>query len=396
MDLFVNIIEVVQLLLLIYLGFAAIYIFIYAVAGLFRRNLKLNLNTDKRKIAVLIPAYKEDQVILEVAEDALKQDYPQDHYDVVIIADSFKPETIKELNKLPIVVIQVDFEVSTKSKALNKAMAMLPDDYYDIAVILDADNLMEKNFLTRINACFSNNFNVVQGHRMAKNLNTPFAILDAISEEINNHIFRLGHRALGLNSALIGSGMGFNYDFFKNIMSKVKAVGGFDKELEVLMAEDRIKVEYDQQAYVLDEKVQKSEVFYKQRKRWISAQLVYFRKFFFRSFLHFIRKGNIDYFNKALQFILPPRILLIGFSAMLTILSVIFQEIFYSSSWIALMSMIILSLLLSVPVKYYNKQTLSAVMLLPKGFMLMFLSLITSKGANKRFIHTEHTSSGRQ
>jgi hypothetical protein len=49
----------------------------------------------------------------------------------------------------------------------------------------------------------------VQGHRTAKNTNNSWAILDAISEEINNNIFRKGHRVLGLSSAIIGSGMAF-------------------------------------------------------------------------------------------------------------------------------------------------------------------------------------------
>jgi cellulose synthase/poly-beta-1,6-N-acetylglucosamine synthase-like glycosyltransferase len=42
-----------------------------------------------QKIAVLIPGYKEDGVIIEVAT-ALQQEYPSNLYDVVIIADSFK------------------------------------------------------------------------------------------------------------------------------------------------------------------------------------------------------------------------------------------------------------------------------------------------------------------
>ena len=72
-----------------------------------------------------------------------------------------------------------------------------------------------------------------QGHRIAKNVNNSFAILDAISEEINNLIFRKAHRVVGLSSALIGSGMAFDYKIFKKEMKDIKAIGGFDKELEM-------------------------------------------------------------------------------------------------------------------------------------------------------------------
>ena len=112
-------------------------------------------------MAVLIPGYKEDAVIIEVAREALKQNYPSNEFDVVIIADSFRSETLKELAKLPIRLIEVSFDVSTKSKALNKAMEELGDNY-EIAVVLDADNIMAVDFLTRINQAFENGFMVVQ------------------------------------------------------------------------------------------------------------------------------------------------------------------------------------------------------------------------------------------
>ena len=174
------------------------------------------------------------------------------------------------------------------------------------------DNVMAVDFLTKINGSFGHNYLAVQGHRTAKNLNTSLAILDAISEEINNHIFRKGHRVLGLSSAIIGSGMAFRYDYFKQLMSTVTAVGGFDKEIELKMLKAGHKIAYLDDAFVYDEKVQKAEVFSNQRRRWLSAQLHYFRLYFWNSFRDLLFKGNLDYFDKAIQFIQPPRVLLLG------------------------------------------------------------------------------------
>jgi len=212
MELIYLLIHIIECTLFIYLGLSAIYILVFAVANVIKpRRKSIPQKPDKfRKYAVLIPGYKEDNVICEVAIEALNQDYPKEYYDVVIIADSFLPETIEKLKLLPIKLIEVVFEKSTKSKALNKAMEILGDNY-DVALVLDADNIMETDFISKINNAFDNDFQIVQGHRVAKNTNTSFAILDAISEELNNHIFRKGHRALGLSSALIGSGMAFNY-----------------------------------------------------------------------------------------------------------------------------------------------------------------------------------------
>lgn len=206
--------NIIQVILLSLLGLATLYIFIFAVAGVFYKE-KTTVKADRhRKFAVLIPGYKEDEVIVEVAKSALLQEYPMGLFDVVVIADSFQPETLAELSTLPVKLIEVSFDKSTKSKALNKGMATLTSNY-DIAVILDADNIMAPDYLMKINAAFSQGAFAVQGHRTAKNQNTSWAVLDAASEEINNHIFRKGHRVLGLSSAIIGSGMAFHYDFSK-------------------------------------------------------------------------------------------------------------------------------------------------------------------------------------
>lgn len=397
MEIVKSIVTLVEFILIIYLGFATVYVFIFAFASIFPHRQKTPANTLDRKFAVLIPGYKEDAVIVDVAKEALKQDYPIDKYDVVVIADSFQSETLKKLAALPIKLIEVSFDVSTKSKALNKAMADLGENY-EVALILDADNVMAPNFIRKVNQAFDNGFTVVQGHRAAKNTNTSFALLDAISEEVNNYIFRKGHRVLGFSSALIGSGMAFDYAFFKSTMANVNAIGGFDKELELTLLRDGNKIEYVHDALVLDEKVQKSEVFEKQRKRWLSAQFVYFGRYFFPGVYHLLFKGNIDFFDKVYQMVSPPRVLLIG---LVTILTAFYgmiawllpnNEFLYITinQWWIVFVLMVLSFMFSIPRKFYNTKTLVAIFTLPKAFFLMFISLFKLKGANKRFIHTEH------
>lgn len=391
------IVNIVEIIVFIYFGFAAFYVLLFAFAGVLPLRAQKPEQKKIRKMAVLIPGYKEDAVIVSVAKDALKQDYPKESRDIVVIADSFQQETLDELRTLPIKVVEVSFDVSTKSKALNWAMAEIGDNY-DVAVILDADNMMEVSFLSKINDAFENGFMIVQGHRVAKNTNTSFAILDAISEEVNNHIFRKGHRKLGLSSALIGSGMAFNYVFFKETMANVKAIGGFDKELELKLLRDKNKIEYLHNAFVFDEKVQKSEVFARQRKRWLSAQFVYFQLYFFSGLYHLIAKGNIDFFDKVYQMVSPPRVLLVGLVTIITAIYVAIGFIFpemdflnYSMKhWLLVWGMVIVAFLLSIPGKFYTIKTLHAVLTLPKAFFLMFFSLFKLGGANKKFIHTQH------
>lgn len=391
MKTFFQIINIIQIIIFVYLSISSLYFFIFSFASLFTRKKTFPKLEKKLKFAVLIPGYKEDNVIVDVAKNALKQNYPHNLFDVVIIADSFKSETLAELKKLPIITIEVAFKKSTKSKALNKAMSQLTKDY-DVAIILDADNIMEQDFIEKINNAMLAGNTIIQGHRTAKNLNSSFAILDAVSEEMNNNIFRKGHRNLGLSSAIIGSGMAFKYNFFKALMKNITAIGGFDKEIELKVLKDRYKIEYLENAYVYDEKVQKSEVFSNQRRRWLSAQIHYFRKDFLDALWHLLSKGNIDYFDKALQFILPPRILLIGIIFIICIFSLFLNPFSFTIAWLITLTVCIITFLFSIPKKFYNSKTLKAILSLPKGFILMLLSLLNIKGANKKFIHTEHSS----
>jgi cellulose synthase/poly-beta-1,6-N-acetylglucosamine synthase-like glycosyltransferase len=392
---YILIFNTLQILILTILGLSTFYIFLFSFGGLFYKQHPYRKAVRNRKIAIFIPGYKEDDVIVEVAKAALKQSYPSELYDVIIIADSFQPETISKLRELPIKVIEVKFEKSTKSKALNKAMSQL-EDQYEIAVILDADNVMANDFLAKVNGTFELNLMAVQGHRTAKNMNTSLAVLDAISEEINNHIFRKGHRVFGLSSAIIGSGMAFRYEYFKQLMLTVTAVGGFDKEIELKMLKAGYKIAYLDDAYVYDEKVQKADVFSNQRRRWLSAQLHYFRQDFFSSLRDLFLKGNIDYFDKAIQFIQPPRILLLGavlfFGTLFLIANFILHDRLLFGLWGAVIIYCVLAFLFAVPRAFYNLRTAKALMSLPKGMMLMMGSLLKIKGANKQFIHTKHTS----
>ncbi len=382
--------HIIELVIFLYLAFTDIYLFLFAFSGLFPLKRKSRKPDKKRKILVLIPGYREDAVIIEVAKEALQQDYGTKNYDVVIIADGFLPETIEKLKQLQVRVVEVQLEFSTKSRALNAALEQTPD-IYDVAVVLDADNVMAKDFLTRINTAFCDGYLAVQGHRVAKNLDTPFAILDAVSEEMNNHIFRKGHRVLRLSSALIGSAMAFDYRYFKKMMKQVEVVGGFDKELEVRLLHKRHKIEYLPEAYVYDEKVANVKVFTKQRRRWLSAQIHYFGKSFLPALRDLVLHGNIDFFNKALQFILLPRIMLIS---LLFVLAIIYYFAAPLTSFYLALSLFVMGVLvflLSIPRYFYNFRTLWAITRLPLGIVMMFASLLNLKGSNKEFLHTKHT-----
>jgi cellulose synthase/poly-beta-1,6-N-acetylglucosamine synthase-like glycosyltransferase len=383
------------LILLLFLGLTAIetiYLFVFVVAARLGR-LPAPASPVKpalHRIAVLLPAYKEDMVIIDSAQQALLQDYPGDAYDVIVIADSLKPSTLKKLEALPIQVIEVSFDVSTKAKALNDALTRLKPEY-DVALVLDADNVMAPDFLQRINMAFNGGWKAIQGHRVAKNINTSVAILDAVSEEINTYIFRRGHRILGLSASLMGSGMAFDFALFKQYMSQINTTGGFDKELEMRLILDRIPINYLEDALCYDEKVQSSAVFERQRTRWIAAQLKYLRRNFMSGLIQLF-KGNIDYFDKVFMTMLFPRVILLGFLSISALLSLLMAS--YSLLLFAIAQLFVLSLsfYIATPSSLLERLTYKEIRQVP-GLFLRFLRAATRIGeASKSFINTPHTT----
>lgn len=382
---------IIEFVLLSYFAYVSLYSFVLSIAGLYYRWPHAPQASFLRRVAVLIPAYKEDHVITGVAEQALRQNYPADLFDVIVVADSLKPSTLQKLRALPVRVIEVSFEKSTKVKALNSAMTQLGEGY-DCALILDADNVMERNFIRKMNDLFDIGYSAIQARRDPKNENTSMAVLDGVSETINNFIYRQGNVALGLSSSLSGSGMMFDYAIFRDILGRMDSIGGFDRELELRLLQHGIKVYFARDVVVYDEKVANDQVFERQRRRWISSHFFYLRKYFNEGWRE-LMKGNVSFFNSAvLRNIQLPRLLNLGMLASIVLLSMIFARYvtIHPIVWAALFAMNIAAMLFAIPRRFYTLKLFKSVLLIPRLFLRMFLLLFRLKGANKNFIHTPH------
>ena len=366
-----------------------LFILIYSLAGIFPYNplKKVAGEVPYSRIKVFIPGYKEDRIIVDTAQKALDQSYPKEYYEVVVLADSFNSKTLQELRKLDVTVLEVRFENSTKAKSLNKGLEYAAPSSPDLAVILDSDNIMSQDFLEKINKAYQSGHKVIQGHRTAKNQQTSFALLDAINEEIGNSIFRKGHRVLGVSSALIGSAMAFDFNYFKALMADIEDVAGEDKLIELKVLKERQLIEYLPGAYVYDEKVSTASNFSKQRTRWVGAQFYFFRKYFFDGLKELLLRGNFGYFDKVFQMFLIPKVLLIGLLGVCGVLSM-FDLIHEAWLWLAIAYFV--GLLLAVPRRYYNRRLLIAIANVPKAVLFMMLAILRiDKSTASKFEVTE-------
>jgi len=390
MDIIKFIIAIITTVLFVYLGVYSLYLFIFSVTGKIIKVKKPPISKALSKFVIYICSYKEDEIILNSAAAAITLDYPKDLFHICVIADSLQPETITKLKRLPIQVVEVVFESSTKSKALHKAIENTNGNF-DAAIVFDIDNIAAPDFLHQINNYLQAGNRVVQGHRVAKNTNTSIAVLDAISEEINNHIFRKSQRVFNLSAAIIGSGMALEYKLFKDIMFQIDAVGGFDKEMGLLLTHAKIGVAYAEDALIYDEKVSNPEVFKKQRRRWLSAQFNLLKKYGSTGFAELFKHGNFDYFNEIYQTAILPRVLMLGLMPFMLLFSLLTPGMGPSwQMWLTATACCYTGILIAIPAAFFNDKLLGAVLKIPKIFFTMFLLLFKLKGANKKFIHTPH------
>lgn len=381
------ILTIIDNIIYLFFIFSITYLFIFALFSLRKRTINYSPATKKQRFLVLIPAYREDNVILQSVCSLLEQNYPKEKYDIIVISDQMQEDTLEKLDMLSIRVVHVLEKDSTKTKALQCAMAQFDKNTYDVVILLDADNIVNPDYINKINDAYYSGGMAIQTHRLAKNLNTHTAILDAISEEINNSIFRKGHVRLGFSSALIGSEMAFEFNWFKDNILKLGHVG-VDKQLEVLLLKQRIFIEYLEDVYTFDEKVETSSKFYNQRRRWLATQTKNLR-ISCGDLPYAIFSGNWDYCDKIIQWMMPPRVMLLG---LLVIIALAWTFFNWSTSikwWVALL-ILLLTFCISIPKYLLNSKSQKALIMLPFLFILMVFNHFRIRGASKKFIHTEH------
>ena len=343
-----------------------------------------SLKDQKAKFLILYPAYKEDKVIINAVEQFLMQEYPSDLYTVAVISDHMQPETNEYLRNLPIRLLTPSFEKSSKAKAMQYAIIEVQGDF-DNVVILDADNVVRPDFLSQLNILCSV-YDVIQCHRCAKNANNDVAVLDGASEEINNTIFRKAHNRLGLSSALIGSGMCFDYELFKKNVFMLKTAGE-DREMEALLLQQEVYIKYAPDIHVFDEKVSSQDNFQRQRMRWMTAQI--------QSLLsnlpiipEAIAHGKINFIDKTIQQALIPRsimiVLLGGISIMMTLIVPSWCE-----KWWLLLGILALSLYIAIP-SQLRLRSFTKVFAIPGLVLRMLKNILHIDRDNTDFIHTEH------
>ena len=388
---------IIDFLLWLIIAANVVYVLFFALTSHLPKKKHLPSSTIHHpSFLVLIPAYHEDAVIVNTVESFLQQDYPKDLYQLCIISDHMEATTNEQLAALPITLLQPTFEKSSKAKALQYAISAIshqPSVIYDFIIILDADNIVDSDFLSCLSKIAHPGI-AIQCHRTAKNENNDIAALDGLSEEINNSIFRRGHNRIGMSSALIGSGMCFDYNWFKANVTKLNTAVE-DRELEALLMKQKIYIHYAKDILVKDEKVSNSDNFQRQRLRWMTGQVQALFQML-PDVPKAIITGNINYIDKTIQQALIPRSILLVLIPILCIVATLTCSItslpssIFHLKWCNLFVALCIALFLAIPKQMRQQSLFSKLISLPALVWKMLLNIFKIDHKNKEFIHTKH------
>ena len=310
---FWTILYILDWVLFIPIAATVLYLGFFAIAALFNRHGNIPRSKQQNRFVVIIPAHQQDDVIEQTVVSVLGQAYPQRMFDITVISDHQNEMTNMRLAQYPITLLTPDFEESSKAKSLQYAVLNLPEfKIYDIVVVLDADNIVEQDFLQKVNDAFEvAATRAIQTHRISRNRDTAAARMDAIFEEINNAIFRRGHISVGLSAALAGSGTAYDFNWFKTNIMKAKT-SGEDKEMEALLLRQAIYIDYFDNIYVYGEKKRSTLKLNEQRGRWAAQQ--------FQTFIRNIKFLPGALADKIIQWMLVPRTKMVGIIMLMSVI----------------------------------------------------------------------------
>lgn len=335
--------------------------------------------------AFIVTAYKYSGNLDNVIASLLKVDYIDFH--IYVVADDCPDYVYKgSTEKVTIIYPSTPLKNQVKSHFLAIDSFVKP---HGKLVIVDSDNLVHPDFLRYIDPYFEKGYEAVQGVRTAKNTNTIYARLDAVSELYYLFYDRKVLFSIGSSCMLSGSGMAFTTELYKKCLGKMDTEGaGFDKVLQKRILSSGYRIAFAPKAILYDEKTTNSEQLVKQRARWNNT---WFR--FFPFSLHLMWAGIKSFsWNKFIfGFVLfrPPLFILVGLIGMLILVN-LFIDMNTALLLIGMFALFCLGFVIALENMKAEKKLYLALLQAPKFIFFQVISLFKAKRANQLSVSTEH------
>lgn len=277
------------------------------------RNKKVK---DKiHKFALIISAHDEEAVIANMVSSLKDLDYPDEAYDIFVIADNCEDNTAAEAEKAgALVYVRNVPNLRGKGHALEWMFEKIynMEKKYDYISIFDADNLVDKNYLKAMNERANQGFKVVQGFLDSKNpYDSWITAAYSFCFWSVNRIFQLSRYKLGLCCELSGTGFIIALDVLKKLGWGATCLTE-DMEFTMKLSLNDEKVAFAYDAVVYDEKPLTLRQSWRQRVRWMQGHCDVASRYFFKLIKKGIKERKLSCIDCAVYLVQPIRIIATG------------------------------------------------------------------------------------
>lgn len=253
---------------------AIMYLLYWAVLSLFKGRTSLNVEHVEpvRRFALIVPAYNEENGIERTVRSLLALKYPQNLFDVVVVADNCTDDTATVAQKSGAsVLIRNNPDLRGKGYALKYAFEELLERNFDAFVIVDADTVADDQCLLTLHRCLDQGQQVVQ---LWYGVNNPdesmLSYLQHVGNCIENRLFHLPKSRVGLPTILRGNGMCFSCDVLRDNPWDAFSVVE-DTEYGLALLEKGVDVHFCDESGVYADFPTTYEQLRMQRVRWASG-----------------------------------------------------------------------------------------------------------------------------
>lgn len=247
------------------------YQFIISLCALIKLKDKTYIVNKNHKFMAIIPAHNEEKVVGNLIESLKKQTYDKNLYDIYVIADNCTDETAKVAKQSGAIVYE-RFDEAHKTKGyalqwfLKKKIKENAD--YDAFFVFDADNIVDKNFITNMNKKLCQGEEVVQGYRDIKNPTDNWITAGyALFYWTMHRFYHLARYNIGLSPLLNGTGFMVKFDVVKPNGWETETLTE-DIEFSLKQIIKGKKLGWATDAIVYDEQPTSFKQSWSQRSRW--------------------------------------------------------------------------------------------------------------------------------
>lgn len=228
----------------------------------------------KGSIAILIAARNEEKVIGNLLQSIADQDYDAKLIQTIVIADNCTDNTAEISRSYGAIVFErFNKEKIGKGYALDFAIDQLHEsgewNNFDGVIVLDADNILTKNYITEMNKTYSDGYEAFTSYRNSKNYGDNWISagygLWYIRESKFLHYARM---LLGTSCAISGTGFFVSTELLDKFNGWKFYLLTEDIEFSIFAILNGVKIGCCINAELFDEQPITFKQSYKQRLRW--------------------------------------------------------------------------------------------------------------------------------